>query len=454
MSENNLTNQFIEIVSNRQCDLIISFLETHSYDKLLDIFGEINIISNIDQNTDMPHNKYIYRLLTGLFGKKQFSNSSIDWLPSAELIDGIANIAATFKITHIEEMYTGMGILSSMLQKKLPDVKITAADTFEIAATCNKLDFIQISKRNIDDYKYYQKLNSPHPQMVISTYYPNNDDHQRYETKYLDEIQKLISTNYHSIIMIIAPFTYDIYHDNFYHTVKKLGYSLNSYHIKALDKYFFIYDLLKKYYESPMVAHIIIKHDLLKSAQMDQMNQMNQIFSPAIIPSTLLYNDCTLAKGLKLLYDIVSEKLIRSIFRHYDTESTTYSDSKMPKITKCISFLKHYKIRGSIPDYICDMDEFIYWIKIMHDGACYLFDSREQFYNFYICATNIDKPDIRSKFSLPVWASHLDITTTDYVYLYCIDAPGNWKTNQIEFRKIASEMSEKNMKTLLASKIN
>ena len=140
----NATNDFISLLINNKEKIVDKLQQNYSYDYLIKIFSEIN--SERDNTIKiLPPNKKLYRILTGQYNASRYDNSSIDWLPSSELVDGIISLAKHYNINHIEEIYTGMGILSALLANKQSKINITAADTFENKNTCNKLNLIIFS---------------------------------------------------------------------------------------------------------------------------------------------------------------------------------------------------------------------------------------------------------------------------------------------------------------------
>ena len=455
----NLTNDFVSTLMNNREKIIDKLIQNYSYEYLFRIFKEINYEKD-DRISLVPNDKHLYRLLTGLYQGSRYDKSSIDWIPSLELVNGIISLAEHFGITHIEEIYSGLGILSALLintlNKKNKKIMVTTADTHASLNTCNKLGFVKIAKRSASDYKYYKQINEPYPQMVISTYYPSNEN-KSLELAYIEEISTLITSSNHKIIIILAPFTLTSFYEPFYHIMIDSNYTFKSYHIKALDKYFFIFDLYNKYYKSSMIAHIFIKNDpALEGTNtantiIDNGN-LDKIFSAAIIPCPFINTYCYYSKWLKMFYEISSPKLVKSIYRTYDLTKPIYYNPKIKEITNHYSILKCYKI-PHIPSYIYDIEEFSFWAKRIINESFFTFESRDQYYTFYTYAINADKPEIKQKFNFPGWVQHSKVMY-EYIYLDTINTTGDWKTNQYIFRTVISHINKKNRALLTQKNIN
>ena len=453
-------NNFVDILMNNREKFVDNLFQNYSYEYLLDIFKNIDngidkngLDNEIDKNgldngiDNETNDKHLYKLLNGSFEKSRYDKSSIDWIPSMELIHGIISLADHYNINHIEELYSGMGILSALLQKEISKmnkkIHVTTADTFDSVSTCNKLGFVPIAKRSASDYKYYPQLNEPLPQMVIYTYYPQSNVIQTQEINYFDEISDLLLTDKHDIIIIFAPFTSTLYCDQLYHISMSSNYVLKLYNVKAFDKYFSLLTILEKYYKSAMIVYIFVKNGLLLSGDPDQ------IFAPAISSLNLINMNCYFAKRLRMVYDISSTKLVKSIYRNYDFSKTYYSNHKILKMVKYCSVVKNNKILN-IPSYIYDLEEFFLWIKGIVKKFFFVFESRTQFYIFYTQASNLNRQEIKEKFNFPTWVKN-EMTIYSYIYLDTINAAGNWKVDPAIFRNTMTDMNTKN-KLLLTKK--
>jgi hypothetical protein len=440
----NPINDFVCTLINNREKIIEKLVQNYSYQYLHTIFTEIN--NELDPTIQLiPNDKKLYRMLTGQFNASRYDKSSIDWLPSEEIIDGIISIAKYYDIKHIEEIYTGLGMLSALLSKKINTIEITAADTFDNISTCNKLGLFQIAKRGASDYKYYEKIKVICPDMVISTYYPEYLLPGK-NLNFFEEILGLVNSYKHKIIILILPNTCALFYNYIYYHVASGKYNLYSYHIKALDKYFFVGDLMKNYYKSFMLAHILVRSDCTNPAN----KSMNDIFSSAIFPVSMLDTQCILSKWLITFYDLLSPKLVKNIYKNYDTNKLFDSNKKVKELTEYVITFENI----NIPQYIYEINEFLFWAKCIHNHLYFVFDDRIHFYNFYITAIGMEKSEIRKNFGFPQWIDTRDYNHMQkYIYLGLIKNNNNeWQTSRHNFLLTFDIINEKNKKALFKNK--
>ncbi len=123
----NPTNDFVSTLINNREKLVEKLAQNYSYQYLYEIFKEINNERN-ETIKIIPNDKKLYRILTGQFDASRYDKSSIDWIPSEEIIDGIMSIVKHYDIKHVEEIYSGLGLLSALLLKKKKDNIIEIKD--------------------------------------------------------------------------------------------------------------------------------------------------------------------------------------------------------------------------------------------------------------------------------------------------------------------------------------
>ena len=440
----NPTNDFICTLINNREKFVEKLAQNYSYQYLHKIFTEIN--SEYDQTIKIiPDDKKLYRVLTGQFEASRYDKSSIDWIPSEELVDGIISIIKYFGIKHVEELYTGHGILASLLSKKDNTIEITTADTFDYINTCNKLGFTKIAKRSASDYKYYEQIKAPYPDMIISTHYPEIPFLVE-ASSFFGEIIELISSGNHKIIVLILPNTCTIFYNTLYYFVVSGKYKLYSYHIKALDKYFFTSDLMKNHYKSTMLAHILVRTD-----EFNQVQSLDEIFSSAIIPTQIIDMHCNLLKLLITFYSVLSPKLVKNIYRNYDIYKIFNSQKKIKELTQSIFQLKNI----NVPQYIYDIDELLFWEKCFQKNLFFVFDTRLQFYDFYITTISVKNSETRRNIQFPYWIQTLDEMSV-YIYLNSIKTTedNEWQISKSKFNSIFLAINNKNKKLLNKNKIN
>ncbi len=429
----NLTNDFVSTLINNREKIVDKLEQNYSYDHLINIFSEINSEKDMTIKI-LPMEKILYRIMTGQFDASRYSRSSIDWIPSEELVEAIILIAKKYDIKHIEELYSGLGLLSALLAKKESEIIITAADTFNNSNTCDKLNLYPIAKRNATDYKYYPLLNESYPDMVISTYFPDTSSNS--ENIFFSEISKLIYDMNHKIIMIILPNTFTMFYELLYYASMSDMYDIQTHHIKAVSKYHYVTDLLKKYYKSSMIAHILIRSDVLSI----NIEKTNSLLSQAIIPTKNIDTQCSLKKILQCCYDSLSPKFVKNIYRTFDHHGA--NNEKITVLTDCLISIK----KINTPQYIYDMDELLFWIELVRQGLYFLFDRREDFFNFYTITKSMESSEIRRNNNFPYWIKTIDKIYA-YLYLGIVSSKQEWRKNlyifNSEFNKINIE--NKNM---------
>jgi len=442
------TNDFIFTLINNREIIVDKLFQNFSHEYLIKIFGEINLENN-NQFKLLSNDKFVYQIMSGKYNKSKYDKSSIDWIPSEELVDGLLSVAKYFNIKHIEEIYSGMGILSALLSKKNNnDITITTADTFDNIDTCNKLGIYPIAKRSADDFRYYKQLGESYPQMIISTHYPNdNSTHisNNNETNtFVEEILDLVQSQNHEIIILILPLTSTHFYSFFYHIATNCNYTINTFHIKAIDKYFYLWNMTKKHYPSFMLAHILIKTNVLRNST----KSLNEIFSPAVLPVPYIDMHCVLIKWLKKFYDKLSPKLVKHIYRNHDFMKSIYAPNIKTK--KIIENLIMFDKMGiiNIPQYIYDVDEFLFWARCVTKNLFFVFANRSQFYMFYTETLGVQNSETRQNLIFPVWVQDL-YQMYKFIYLKII-SPVNkqWISSKKIFNITFSKINMDNKQIL------
>jgi len=451
MIDDSIISDFCEVLLQRRENITDVLAKNFTFNYLRDLFTQIQ-----NKNSD----KYVYRLLTGMYPNSKYTSSSVDWLPSEELVDSIIDLAKKCRIQHIEEIYTGLGILSSLLMKKTNSILVTAADTFECSSTCDKLNIVPIAKRSIDDYRYYPALNEMHPQMIIVTHYSN--EKSSLSIRILNEMINIIKSKNHRVIIAIIPNTNTIFHDSLHNLAVDYMYQYRCYKIKAVDKYFDVYNLLKKYNVCPMNAYVLVDNsknfdlktdfdstvldskidldsiaDLNPAPVMKSNIDLDQIFGPAIIDSNNEQN-LTMSRIFKPFYDSYSSKLVIDIYKNYDVYKPLKVQNKILEVCDTNGSLNNLK---NYPQWIYCIDEFLFWAKCTRNNLFFNFDDRITFYDFYTKSLGVNRSNMRRDF--PTWIVRIDQMYM-YIYLDTIDYSGNWKINSRVFAKVSSTVNEKN----------
>lgn len=394
---------------------------------------------------DSIDDNILYKLLTGKNTK--YDKSSIDWLPSKELVDSLMTLVTKFNIGYVEEIYGGLGILSALMTnasiKVNASIKITTSDPCINKKTCNQLGLIPIAKRSPSDFKYYDQLNEEYPQMIISSFYPKKKYDKDIHNIFVNEITKLIYSAKHLIVAVILPTTFVEVYELFYHIQLRSTYKLYSFNIKAVDKYFHLHKLMNNLYSSSMMIHIFVQKQIL----MD--NDIKSIMHQAIIPSDYIDTYCSLARDLRIIYPAVSFKLIKCIYRNFDFTKTIESNDEFNLTMKLYKYLVRSKYKN-IPQYIYEINEFILWGRCVTNKIYLIFADRTKFYEFYTTilratSANNDSNDL----DLPHWVN-TKLLTYQYIYLVtiCADNPTVWKANSKNFYSTFNRINNANLKIL------
>lgn len=438
----NNTDEFVNIMVNNREKLVDHISKEYSYNYLKSIFENIHA-KKYTESFFSPADKYLYRLMTGNFNNSRYTMSSIDWLPSEELINGILLIAKQLKINYIDEIYAGHGILSSLLSLKTKsedNITITAADSVECKNLCKKLNFMPIANRSPRDYQYYPQLNEKIPQMVISTFYPSDNYSIEQHKVFIDEIMETIISNHHQLIIIILPHSYNDLDEPLHNLVYDEKYSIFTQYIKAVDKYYEIHEFTKKYVPSNMIAHFIINKNLVTENNIQIANLLENV----TIPANVNYF-CKHIHFMKRIYDRYNSKLVKNIYNSYDHLKPFKFNSQFIRIYE-ISI--QTEISNSIYiDWIYTIDEFLFWNKCIKMNLYFIFDHRIDFYSFYTQSIGIDNSEFRRNFNFPFWIKDIKKMYA-YIYLNVIKKPEDWRSNRNSFNTIFDKINKQNCITL------
>lgn len=425
-------NDFIKTITTDRETIVEKLATNYEYNHLVNVFN------------DVGKSVSLYDILTGKFVDSKYDKSSIDWIPSRELVDSIIYMAKKLGVKHIEEIYSGTGLLSALLSMTDRTLNITTADNFNSVATCNKLNFIPIAKRTVNDYNFYPLINESYPEMIISTYYPVPTIPTINENSaYIEEISNLIASKRHNIIILILPQTITDFFDLLYYTNSESYYTVETFCIKALDKYFAFYDLIKKYYKNSMMAHILVKTDLLKQTN----TNIPDCLSPAIISQNTINTNFIFIKWLMFLSNCVSPELLANIYETYDFSKPYILNLKVKNVIKKFTDMYSNKIY-TIPQYIHKIDEFLLWCRCISKDMFFLFKDRSEFYNFYTFALSIEISETKQTLNFPKWIKS-QCEMYIFIYLETISLNTDWKKQKKSFMTTFDTINRKNSKIIL-----
>lgn len=429
--------------------------KNYAYDYLLTFFNTIN-----DDNNNLieiyPNDKYIYRILTGKYINSKYINSSFNYIPSKELVDGLLSLINFFKIDYIEEIYAGMGLLSSLMKMENKKLNIVASDIFTDISTCKQLGLFPIVNRNPKDFKYYEILNKEYPQMIISSYYPKTmKKYADIKLKFVNHIFNLINSKKHKIIILLLPNTMTYIYNYLYQIGLNGYYKIFTYHIKSIDKYFYINNLIKDKYPSGMLMHVIIETRLLIDYN---LIDIKHILGQAIIDHPMIDTQCNHLKIIKHIYYTFPHNVINDIYIQYNLVKITNNNllNEMLTLNEKYLTLKIY-----IPHYIHTIHELLLWDNLISNKIYIISNNRKEFIDFVSlleslhpeqCGTHENNLDINDIY-IPTLLTKNEI----YMYLYMssdtsnniiLNEPDDWKYDYKKFKKLFKKINENGKKFL------
>jgi len=349
------------------------------------------------QTADTTHHtagEYFHELLQGNINTK-YIHSAINWLPSKELVIALLKIASMFHINCIEIIHAELGILGALMEIEnnlpnnfgivpnnfgiVPKPKIISSDTFLEESTCFQMGYTSIARRSVSDFKYYDKLRIPFPDMIISSYYPSWKDPKNEE--FIVNISNMLNSMRHRIIILILPNTFFVLKQIFNYFVMTNKYSLLSVPIKAIDKYYHLYHLSSQYYEHSTEAHIFIQNS--SSSVDNQMSQIKDIIRDAVIHVKHIDEHAEHMRQLKIFFTKLPYKLFVSSFKLINFAIPIRYNIKIGILISDLNACMRSSIKH-IPTYIYEITEFRFWTNFILNYIFFVFDSREQFFQFYV----------------------------------------------------------------------
>lgn len=424
----------ISILMNNRHLFIDHIVKNYSYDYLHGLFTRIDKMSDNNFQLD-PNNKYIYRLLSGHYNNNRFTGSAIDWIPSNELIETFVSLINYFKIETLEQINAGMGIVASLIKKQCEHIEITASDPYENENTCNQLGFIPIAHRKMEDFQYYDKLGEKCPEMIITSYWSENKFIDTSDDNFMNCISRLIKSKQHKIIIVVVPRYIKKIHEIIYYSSVNSDYTISSNFVKAFDSYFFLSELFKTHYPSNIIAHVIIKNDIIPK-EFDLGGMLDKAILPCSNP--IWYTSIT--KIFFFFMENISEKLIKDIFKKYDFSLSVSQNNFYTSLMSNFTMLVKKDIIN-FPQYIYSVEEFMFWSERIRKNIYLCFENRFHFFDFYTkCINqqylnNIPINKINNKYI--------------YIYLESVVPTNEWKKNLKTISETWTNIRNKNKKILI-----
>lgn len=159
-----LEDKLYNALSEDRESLVDILSEMNDYDTLKDVISKI-------EKKHSDKNEVWHDLCTGKIGDETNKFSAIYEIPTKQLINSLTIIFQIYNINKIDEVGAGMGLLTSLLQKKFDEdyykVKLLASDNCSSDVTNIPLDFTKIVKKDVSDIIFQHKKNLNPPDGVI-----------------------------------------------------------------------------------------------------------------------------------------------------------------------------------------------------------------------------------------------------------------------------------------------
>jgi len=398
-------------------------------DNMSDVLEKMNSYSILKQVIIEIEKKYEniddvwHDICMGKLGNQTNKCSAIFEVPTKELIDTIAILFQIFNIKKIDEVGAGIGLLSSLLQKKFKkddyDVKLLASDDGSSDNTNIPLDFTTIIKKDISDIIIQHNKNLNPPEAIICTW-PKKTKKKKMEKQFI----KLLNTEKIKIFV----FTNDIRHNfaiskNFETDALKLGYKIIKLPIRQISYLdFFSKNQFKKLI-SRSFTFLVIRKDLLDIDIISLLSD-NLYKYTKIDPIRIALQDLAITKKIPFWICTLEKK------NDLKTAMGIYN-----------SVIKNRKIiQKKIPNWIPNLNLLIFWYTRINKNRFPLKIKTEkkliEYYNKIINMTPFKLSQFIKDGIVPKWMTY------EYVdkYFWLIHSVpksdnGKWKENVTLFNR-------------------
>lgn len=443
MATDNLVIELYNLLSKDRTNVsgLCDFLEKYGdYETLKNIFKKLEIIYSDNALTS--------KLLIGQIGPEINKQKSIFEFPTLELINLIDSICETINITKIEEIMTGQGLLSCMLNKILNKNQkrfdIVATDGFCCLETSGKPTYYNIQKKLL--LQYTLNLNNPDIQntLYIVSWPPNNVLKPNENICGTIELINFIANTKPKYLVIIGDL------DNYNETIK-LNDILNEHNymstllpIKQIchKDYFKIVDEFSDTINYPQNAS---HSSVLFCSMIENMNEIDIQLLEILNQGILEVCKNNLREILKMNDDIVmmdlySHEYIPAWPLKIDQNEKKVFISKLGMLYQN----KHY----DIPDYIKNFNDFIFWSDLQLRDLYPEIKKEEKFVEYKELVAEINNGNLSSlkqKYIIPIWIDNND-EGLKYLYVEYSTPYGDklWKYSSIEFREKYTRLASRN----------
>lgn len=413
-------DDFFAVLNSDRPKLIDELSKNYTYNHLKSILS-LRSYKHVDSVSDLPdgeeddesvsssidtapymqeieYGKYIYRSMSGLYHNKKYRYSSVDWLPTKELVDGLISLITRFGIKTVEETNASLAILTAILRRSLKseniEVTVTCSDPMISQTTSIQLDYANISRRSIGDFSYYADLGAEIPEMIIHTFSDgrNIDPVELCETDI--GIVNFIRRGLSKILIAIVPYMRLHVHEWLFEAAKDSNYKTKMYFIKAFSKYFDLVSLMNSNDASDMIAYVFIREDIEPNFNGDlpDVFEKNSVFHSDIV------NTYTNAKTVYNIYPYTSFKIIKEIYEESSNDLLQWF-VKVKKLKHVMKFFKSDEV--VIPHFIHRWSEVKLWVSFIAKRLYLWFDTRGEYDAFHNLLSIYDKEP--GKLLVPSW---------------------------------------------------
>lgn len=293
-----------------------------------------NLLIEIENNKEHGKNKNIIKkLFLGKCGLESNKQKAIYELPTNELLKIIKFICEYLNVNIIEELASGQGLLSHMLEFKLGNsYTINATDGLRNIETSNKNKYFNVQNKMflnycLDDTNFDNKL-------VIISWTPLND--------YVDLCNLLRIKKPENIIIIGDK------HNKLFNKFKELNYECCIIQAKQL--------CFKDYFKN----NIISNDETITSSILFATLKQDIHIKTLLLNIKLKLNDCLLKINNNNSDKIIIQNAIRKMEIEYILPMIT--DDNIKEIVRMTCDINKYQFQ--IPNFIKNYDELIIWYNL------------------------------------------------------------------------------------------
>ena len=409
--ENNLnekSKELYDILKSNRIKLKDFIDNNFKYDDLKKILYNIECLYS-----DNYEGNFIKDLFLGKIGYEYNKQMAIYNFPTESLIKGIQEIINLLDIDIIQEVGSGLGLLSNQINKYIK-IPLVATDGKNWLETNSFNNYYSVIKKDILEYNEFDNNNK---KLFILSWLINNNS---------KEINKFIDKVKPSNILFIN--NDNVYCDELLNTLKTKKYNI----IRIPLKMICYKDYFKKYMN-------------FKNITLDEVSCRQKLYLAFLDRDNHNLNDI-------IYLDILKDKVGIDHFDKNDQIDNKYtiidlvSENILPNwilslkdddYKKCIYLINKILIEGKlvnkIPNWINNLEELEFWYKqkiiFMFPTLIKTNEKFNEYFNFMKKIDTINGIDeLKSKYILPFWIDNYD-NANKYFWLEFSTRNKKWKQN-------------------------